>query len=75
MNSKHGCPVFGLTALWRWVGNNSFLVGAFLIAIGCVLTEFGGKHYLASMFTISSFAMMITLIALLFSFILPTSTP
>lgn len=75
MNSRHGCPVFGLTALWRWVAENRYFVGCVLLLLGALLCEFGGKHYLASMFTISTFAMMITIVTLLFSFIMPSSTP
>lgn len=75
MNSKHGCPIFGLTALWRWVAANKPIIGIFLLSLGVVLVEFGGKHYLASMFTISTFAMMVFLLTILFYFVLPTTTP
>ena len=39
------------------------------------MIEYGGKHYLWSMFTISTFAMMIFLLTILFYFVLPTTTP
>ena len=75
MNSKHGCPIFGLTALWRWIEANRYIIGLFLLGVGVTLVEFGGKHYLASMFTISTFAMMVFVLTLLFYFVLPTTSP
>ena len=75
MNSKHGCPIFGLTALWRWIDVNKILIGLFFLAGGLIMVEYGGKNYLISMATISTLSMMVLIVTILFTFILPTTTP
>lgn len=75
MSSPHGCPVFGLSALWRWVDANTYVMGAFLLLFGCILMEFGGRHPNMAMFVISTLFMQLIVLCLLFKWVLPHTTP
>jgi hypothetical protein len=75
INSPDGCPVFSMPALWRWGETYQFIVGFFLVFIGLLLIQFGGKYYLASIFTINTFSMAFLIVFGLYAAILPHSTP
>jgi hypothetical protein len=54
---------------------NKILIGLFFLASGITMVEYGGKNFLISMSTISTLAMLVFLVTILFSFVLPTTTP
>ena len=75
MNSPYGCPVFGMPPVWRWIDSNHILICAILLIMGVSLLIFGGRYYLATMATISTFGMSCLLLVILYGFILPSTTP
>ena len=75
MNAPEGCPIFSMPALWRWGETFQYIVAVFFIFVGLLLLQFGGKYYMASIFTINSIGMMFLTLSVLFGIILPNSTP
>ena len=75
MNTPYGCPVFGMPPVWKWVDTNRIIICAVFLIVGGLLLSVGGKYYLATMATISTFGMTCFMLTLLYGLVLPTSTP
>lgn len=75
MSSPAGCPIFGMPPLWRWVENNSIIIGIVFILVGIYLALWGGKYYRITLLTISSMFMYIIMASVVFGIIMPTNTP
>mmetsp|Transcript_4438 Transcript_4438/g.7558 ORF Transcript_4438/g.7558 Transcript_4438/m.7558 type:complete len:311 (+) Transcript_4438:493-1425(+) len=75
MSSQHACPIIAMPAFWRWVESNAYFVGGLLVLVGALLLQYGGKHYMASIFIISSFGQACVVLSLIFGLLMPESTP
>lgn len=75
MNSPAGCPIFGMPPLWRWVENQSIMIGLSFLIIGAFLAVLGGKYYRVTLLTISSMFMFLIMTTVVFGIIMPTNTP
>jgi hypothetical protein len=64
-----------MPAVWKWADQQAYMIGAILILMGVFLLQFGGKHYLTSIFMINTFGMMCLILCLLFGIVMPTVTP
>lgn len=64
-----------MPSLWRWIDYNYVFVTFCFCATGLALLGFGGKHYMASISTMATLNTVVILVNILFSSVMPASTP